>query len=116
MKPKQIGLVAGGVFLAVLIWRIAILVVGDRQSSPQGFGRPPVAVEVDSVRYEPIQETMQMTGSIYPLYGYIVAPKVSGRIIRISKRIGDWVKPGEVIAKIDDGEYQQMMLEAEAIL
>lgn len=116
MKKKHIAWIIGAVFLAVLGWRIVLLVTGDRAGSSGRFGRPPVAVEVGSVSYEPIQETMQMTGTIYPLYRYIVAPKVSGRITRISKRIGDSVKPGEIIAKIDDGEYQQMLLEAEANL
>jgi RND family efflux transporter MFP subunit len=57
-----------------------------------------------------------MTGTIYPLYQYVVAPKVSGRIVRINKRIGDWVDSGEPVAKIDDGEYRQLVLEAEANL
>jgi RND family efflux transporter MFP subunit len=116
MKKKHIAWMVGAVFLAVLAWRIVLLVTGDGDGSSWRSGRPPVAVEVAGVAFEPIQETMQMTGTIYPLYRYIVAPKVSGRIIRIGKRIGDWVKPGETIAKIDDGEYQQMLLEAEANL
>jgi RND family efflux transporter MFP subunit len=116
MKPRQIIWVVAGVFVAVLLWRIVLLVIGDHTGASGGFGQPPVAVEVDSVRYEPIRETRELTGSIYPLYRYIVAPKVSGRIIRISKRISDPVRRGEFIAKIDDGEYQQMVLEAEANL
>ncbi|MFH1313953.1 MAG: efflux RND transporter periplasmic adaptor subunit [Candidatus Eisenbacteria bacterium] len=116
MKRKHIVWAGGAVFLAILIWRIAVLIIGDGGGSPGGFARPPVAVEVDSVRIEPIEETRQLTGTIYPLYQYILAPKVSGRIIRLNKRIGDWVKRGEVIAKIDDGEYQQMVLESDANL
>lgn len=116
MKRKHIVWAIGVVFLAVLVWRIAGLIIGDEGGSQQGFGRPPVAVEVDTVRYEPIQETRQLTGSIHPLYKYIVAPKVSGRVIRINKRIGDWVNRGELIAKIDDGEHQQMVLESDANL
>ncbi len=116
MKKKHIIGFIGIVFLLLLIWRIILLVVKDKGGSSRRFDRPPVAVEVDTARYESIQETRQLTGSIYPLYQYIVAPKVSGRIIKINKRIGDWVKRGEIIAKIDDAEYQQMVLEAEANL
>jgi RND family efflux transporter MFP subunit len=116
ISKKRIGAIVGIVFLAVLGWRIVNLVIKDRGGSSRGFGRPPVAVEVDAVTYEPIQETRQLTGSIYPLYQYVVAPKVPGRIITISKRIGDWVKRGETIAKIDDGEYRQDVLESEANL
>jgi RND family efflux transporter MFP subunit len=116
MKRKHVFWLVGAVFLAVFVWRIALLIIGDQGGVSGGFGRPPVAVEVEAVRYEPIQETRTLTGTIHPLYRYIVAPKVSGRLTRISKRIGDAVKRGEFIAKIDDGEYQQMVLEAEANL
>ena len=116
MKRKHIVLIVAAVFLAVLAWRIVMLVIGDRAGSGRGYGRPPVAVEVAAVKTGPIQETRELTGSIHPLYQYIVAPKVSGRLVRINKRIGDPVRRGELIAKIDDGEYQQQVLESEANL
>ena len=116
MKKKHVAGVIGVIFLLLLVWRIVLLVVKDRGSSSGRFERPPVAVEIDTVRYESIQETRQLTGSIYPLYQYIIAPKVSGRVFKINKRIGDWVERGETIAKIDDAEYQQAVLEAEANL
>ena len=116
MKRKTIFRIIGVLFILFLGWRIYLLVIKDKGSSSQRFDRPPVAVEIDEVRYEPIRETRQLTGTIYPRYQYIVAPKVSGRIIKINKRIGDWVKRGEIIAKIDDAEYQQELLEAEANL
>ena len=116
MRRKHVFWMIGAVFLAVFAWRIALLIIGDQRGGSRGFSRPPVAVEVEAVRYQPIQETRELTGTIHPLYRYIVAPKVSGRLTRISKRIGDAVKRGEFIAKIDDGEYQQMVLEAEANL
>ena len=116
MKKRLIFGILGAVFLALLAWRIILLVTKDKADSSRAFARPPVAVEVDTVRHESIQETLQLTGTIYPLYQYIVAPKVSGRIIRINKRIGDWVRKGEIIAQIDDAEYQQAVLEAEANL
>lgn len=116
MSRKRIVWLVGGVFLAILAWRIVVLLIGPGGGPGGGFRRPPVAVEVQRVRHEAIQETRQLTGSIYPLYQYVVAPKVSGRLIRINKRIGDWVDKGEVVAKIDDGEYQQQVLEADASL
>jgi RND family efflux transporter MFP subunit len=45
-----------------------------------------------------------------------VAPKISGMIVKITKRIGDRVNRGETIARIDDGEYRQALLQAEADL
>ena len=104
------------IFLVFLTWRIFILVRERSVESSIGLSRPPVAVEVAPVRYAPIQEIREFTGTVYPLYQYIVAPKVSGRIIVINKRIGDWIRRGEVVARIDDAEYQQAVREAEANL
>lgn len=106
----------GAVVLLFLVWRIYTLIFsGDEDGGKRG-ARPPVAVTVDSVRHAAIEEIRQYTGTIYPLYQYVVAPKISGRIIEINKRIGDWVNSGETIAKIDAAEYQQAVLEAEANL
>jgi RND family efflux transporter MFP subunit len=101
-------------FLGVLSWRILALVKTEERSDPPG--RPPVAVEVDSVRYAPIQEVQELTGTVHPFYQYVVAPKVPGRVLEIRKRIGDRVSKGERVARIDDAEYQQAVLEAEAAL
>ena len=88
MKKHALKII-GIIFLVFLSWRIVMLVKTGSRGRSQQFGRPPVAVEVDSVRYAPIQEIRQFTGTVYPLYHYIIAPKVSGRIIELRKRIGD---------------------------
>lgn len=102
-------------FVLIFVWRIAMLLVGQKESSNQGE-KPPVAVEVEQIAFEPIQDIRELTGTIYPFYRYVVSPKVSGRIIEIRKRIGDSVTTGEVIARLDDAEYQQAVIEAEANL
>ncbi len=108
------------VFLALVLilflWRIYALLTKGSGDQASRSGKVPVAVEVEAVRYGPIQEIQTFTGTIMPIYQYIVAPKVSGRVTQIRKRIGDWVKRGEVIVSIDDAEYQQDLREAEANL
>lgn len=113
---KKWALIAiGGVFAVFLVVRIAGLLRGDAGREWQG-GRPPVAVEVDSVRYGPIREIRRFTGTVYPENRYIIAPKVAGRLLQLRKRIGDPVARGELIALIDDAEYLQAVREAEASL
>jgi RND family efflux transporter MFP subunit len=113
---KHILKILGLLFLLLLGWRIVVLITKNAGGGSGRSGRPAVAVEVDSVRYEPIKEVREFTGTVHPMYQYVAAPKVSGRIIELRKRIGDWVKSGEVIARIDDAEYQQAVLESEANL
>jgi RND family efflux transporter MFP subunit len=113
---KNIIKIIGILFLLFLAWRIFQLVSKSDGERTAQFSRPPVAVEVDSIVHAPIKEIRQFTGTVYPLYRYIVAPKVPGRIIKLNKRIGDRVREGEILASIDDAEYQQDVREAEANL
>jgi len=113
---KKIIIGIGILLGALLIYRIGSLLFSGSQKRPFFSGRPPVAIEVDQVRFEPIREVRQLTGSVYPQYQYVVAPKVSGRLVSIDKRIGDWVESDEIVAQIDDAEYQQGVLESDANL
>ncbi len=116
MKKKLIIGIVAGVVVLVLIFRVVQLLTRTPSgSSPRGQP-PPVAVEVDSVRFGPISEVRQFVGTVHPLYRYVVAPKVAGRVVEIRKRIGDPVRRDEVVARIDDAEYQQALREAEASL
>ncbi|HPG41555.1 MAG TPA: efflux RND transporter periplasmic adaptor subunit [bacterium] len=116
LSRKQIlyGIIA--LFVIILLVRIIALIINSGKQETRGPMQAPVAVKVDSVRYELIQQERQFTGSIHPLYRYIVSPKVSGRIIQVHKRIGDWVNRGDLIATLDDAEYQQAVMEADAAL
>lgn len=104
------------VLLAALAVRVTMLIVKASGGKQRGMQAVAVAVEADSVRFGPIRELREFTGSLYPYNQYVVAPKVSGRVVEIRKRIGDRVRPGELIARIDDAEYQQAVREAEANL
>lgn len=113
---KWLIIVIGGIVVLFLAYRVTQLVIkgaGGGQSQDQ---RPAVAVEVAAVRFGPIKEIRKFTGTVFPYNRYVVAPKVSGRVIQITKRIGDPVREGELIARIDDAEYQQAVREAEASL
>ncbi|MDD3642225.1 MAG: efflux RND transporter periplasmic adaptor subunit [Candidatus Krumholzibacteria bacterium] len=113
---RRVLIVAGAVVLALIGYRITVLLTRNSESGQRDSGRPPVAVEVSPVSFGPIQELRQFTGTVFPYNQYVVAPKVSGRLLMIRKRIGDPVRRGELIAQIDDAEYQQAVREAEANL
>lgn len=113
---KRVAAIVGLALAAVFVWRVALLVINEFAGPSQRYNRPPVAVETADVSHQPIQETLQLTGTIHPIYQYTVAPKVSGMVTKIAKRIGDPVRRGETIATIDDAEYRQACLQAEANL
>ena len=118
---KNILIIVGIIFIVFFGWRIVSLFTNSQEPWGPGFGPGPgrgqtVAVEVSNIRIKPIKEIREFTGTVNPIYRYIISPKVSGRVVQITKRIGDWVKKEEIIARLDDAEYQQAVLEAEANL
>jgi RND family efflux transporter MFP subunit len=114
---KNILITVGIVFLVFFGWRIISLFTNTQKPWGGGPGRgQTVAVEVSDASIKQIKEIREFTGSVYPIYQYVISPKVSGRVVEITKRIGDWVNKGEIIARLDDAEYQQAVLEAQANL
>lgn len=113
---KWLIIVICSLVIVFLVFRLTLLVmkgIGGGQVEDQ---RPAVAVEVTSVIFGQIGEVRKFTGTIFAYNQYVLAPKISGRVIQIGKRIGDPVLEGELIAKIDDAEYQQAVRESEANL
>ena len=111
------------VFIAILAGGIGLLgwqVYQKASASKKGFSRQrrnvPVAVEIARVEKSTIQNMGYFTGSLYPLSKFIVAPKISGRLEKILVHIGDTVRSGQLVAKLDDEEYRQQVSQAKAEL
>jgi len=68
------------------------------------------------MRREIIREVREFSGSVRPAYQYVITAKVPGRLEKLFKQTGDYVSANEIIAVIDDAEYQLALLEAQANL
>jgi RND family efflux transporter MFP subunit len=115
MKKILITLIVLGI-LGVLGWQIYDKAFASRKGPRRSRTKPPVAVEVAPIRKTSIREIGQFTGSLYPVSEFIVAPKISGRLEKITVDIGDKVSSGQLVALLDDAETRQMVGEAEAEL
>ncbi len=103
-------------FVLLLGWRLVDHLRSSGADSQGRSGRPAVAVTVAEVSVGPIQDVRLFTGTVFPQYRYLVATKVPGRVVALGKRIGDRVRAGEEIARLDDAEYRQAEAEAQANL
>jgi RND family efflux transporter MFP subunit len=113
---SNVVVVAGIALAALLAWRV-IGPVNRAEEAPRPTApRPPVSVEAAEVRRGPIREEQQLPGEVVPSYRFVDASRVPGRVLEITKRVGDRVSAGEVIARVDDEEYRQAVLEADADL
>jgi RND family efflux transporter MFP subunit len=71
---------------------------------------------VVQIRQEPIALKRTFSGELEARAGFVVAPKVSGRVGRILVDIADTVKRGQVVAELDNDEYIQAVTQAQADL
>lgn len=81
-----------------------------------GPDRPPAPVEVSPVQRGPIDFRRTFSGTLEASAKFVVAPKVDGRIARLDVDLGDPVDQGQVVARLDDREHAQAVLEARAEL
>ena len=73
-------------------------------------------VEVAPVLVETIELRRTFTGTLESPARFVVASKVGGRIERLAVDLADLVTNGQVVAELDDEEYEQETLQAAAEL
>jgi membrane fusion protein (multidrug efflux system) len=72
-------------------------------------------VSLEAVQATSIRGTVTYTGSVAPFNEEDVYPRVTGRIVEMPVYPGDAVRPGQVLARLDDVELTSRAREAEAM-
>ncbi len=86
---------------------------------PGGFGgfggpRQPMTVEVAAVKRSEIVESMTVVGNLVGAATVEAVPKVSGRLDDVTVRLGDRVRRGQQLAKVEDSEIREQVKQAQA--
>ena len=79
-------------------------------------GAASTPVEVAQIVHGPMEWRQTFSGTLESPSKLIVAPKISGRIVKLNVDLGDRVDRGEVVAGLDDDEYVQAVNLARADL
>ena len=81
-----------------------------------GFGGPrqPMTVEVASVKRADMTESLTVVGNLIGAATVEAVPKVSGRLDEVSVRLGDRVRRGQTLAKVEDREIAEQVKQAQA--
>jgi RND family efflux transporter MFP subunit len=98
--------------IGVLLFKRITASSGSRQSRPAVA----VAVEVQPIRKDTIKDIGIFTGSLIPKSQFVVAPKAAGWLKKLLVNVGDTVQQNQVIAILEDEEYQQQVEQAKAEL
>jgi RND family efflux transporter MFP subunit len=88
---------------------------GGRAGGPAGGGgRPPMPVEFAPVKKSSIAENVLVVGNLIGAATVEAVPKVNGRIETVNVKLGDPVRRGQIIAKVEDREIREQVRQAEA--
>lgn len=79
-------------------------------------GAQVVPVEVAAIERGPIVFQRTFSGTLEATAEFVVAPKISGRVERLSVDLADAVKRGQAVVEMDDREYVQAVSQSEADL
>ena len=105
-----------------------LMVYGRNGNTPAGAGagagggrggrggqmRPPMPVEFATVKRGPVADQVLVVGNLIGAATVQAVPKVNGRLAAVHVQLGDRVRQGQAIAKIEDREIQEQVRQAEA--
>jgi HlyD family secretion protein len=82
---------------------------------PGGGGpRQPMTVEVAAVKRGDMTESLTVVGNLIGEATVEAVPKVSGRLDEVTVRLGDRVRRGQTLARIEDREIAEQVKQAQA--
>ncbi|MDW7761811.1 MAG: efflux RND transporter periplasmic adaptor subunit [Acidobacteriota bacterium] len=113
---KTMAAILGIIVLGFLGWRVLRAVFPSGQGPGGGPGSVAVAVEIGPVRISSLRDMGLFSGTLISKSHVVVAPKISGKLNRLLVDIGDPVTSGQLVAVLEDEEYQQQVIQAEADL
>ena len=86
----------------------------QKKSGAQRMGRGEIPVKISPAIRRHLVYSLKATGDIAPLMQVDLFPKVSGYLEKINVRIGDPVRQGQIVARVDQSEFVHKVKEAEA--
>lgn len=111
--------------IAVIIGGGLIFLIGSRlqeaqqeQAAPKKKRGQSRVVNVDLATVTPgqVAEELTLTGALKPKETVNVTPQTTGRLEKTYFQVGDRVGQGSLVAELEDGELQQRVRRAEAVI
>jgi RND family efflux transporter MFP subunit len=87
---------------------------GGGFGGPGGGFRPPMTVETVRVKRGHVTQQLTVVGNLIGEQTVDVVPRTAGRLISMNVKLGDRVRRGQVLAKVEDREMVEQVRQAEA--
>jgi HlyD family secretion protein len=95
-KSRKKWLIAGLIVVLIAVFTLAVI---------KGRKEKTVKVATEKAELRTIIETVAANGKIQPARDVKISPYISGEVIELSVKEGDFVKKGDMLAKIDPQIY-----------
>lgn len=90
----------------VLVWAVVGLVAVGIAVAIRTFSRERVAVRVVSATYQNLVSTVATNGKVEPIHEFQAHAPAPGVVDKIYVEVGDVVKPGQLLVKMDDSDIR----------
>jgi RND family efflux transporter MFP subunit len=114
-RKTQIIIVVAVLILGYIGWKVYKAALASKGPGAGQRGAS-VAVEIAPVERGSIKDVGQFSGTLIPKSQFTIAPKISGKLNQLLVDIGDLVRRNQLVAVLEDEEYQQQVIQAEADL
>jgi RND family efflux transporter MFP subunit len=115
-RKTRVYTVLAFLFLVFFVWQIITRVFVGGSGPAAGQRGVSVAVEIGAIEKGAIRDIGTFSGTLIPKSYFTVVPKISGRLKELYVDIGDRLTRGQPVAVLEDEEYQQQVIQAEADL
>ena len=95
-----------GIVLCILPLALTCCSKSDKPDPNKELEEAPINVRVERPRVQPMEEVIEVNGNLEPANQVEVVSEVSGAVLAIEVDENDRVRAGQVLARIDDEEYQ----------
>ena len=118
-KLVVVGVIAVVGLAGVLLYKrngseTSAAAAGAAGAGGRGGTRPPMPVETAPVTRGAVAERATIVGTLIGAATVEAVPKVNGRLQEVNVRLGDPVRRGQAIAKVEDREIREQVNQAEA--
>ncbi|OLP16229.1 efflux transporter periplasmic adaptor subunit [Leptolyngbya sp. 'hensonii'] len=107
--PRSLGIV---LIIGAIVGTGIVLVLQRTTQQPQ----PRQDVTTVPVKTENLPVRINASGTVTPVQEVNISPKASGRLVELLVDQGDRVGTGQIIARMEDAEFQARLDEAQAVL